>query len=86
MGSTGWNALLTAPGGLRERGAFEPTLEGLAPMPLARLLRAAAAGAFPAAAASPGWWRRPERFVFGPTEQEPSREARAEGRVLQPAS
>lgn len=65
VGSRGWSALLTAPGGERERGAFEPTPDGLATTPLAGVLRAVAAGAHPAAAAAPGWWRRPDRFVFG---------------------
>ncbi|MBH0238521.1 glycoside hydrolase family 1 protein [Methylobrevis albus] len=81
VGSTGWNALLTAPGGLRERGAFEPTAGGLEPMPLAGLLRAVASGAYPAAAAIPGWWRRPERFLFGAADHGSPVEARAQNRA-----
>lgn len=84
VGSTGWSALLTAPGGERERGVFEPPsvglAEGLAETPLATLLRAVSAGAHPAAAATPGWWRRPDRFIFGAPEQASPDRAAARGR------
>lgn len=73
VGSTGWNALLTAPGGERERGVFEPTPDGLALTPLARVLRASASGVPHAVGTNPGWWRRPERFVFGPPVHAPAR-------------
>lgn len=70
VGSTGWSKLLTTPGGERERGAFEPTLEGLSMTPLSRLLKAVAAGARPTALVAPGWWRQAERFVYGPSVHE----------------
>lgn len=66
VGSTGWNALLTAPGGTCERGVFIPTPDGLVETPLAHVLRAVSSGGRPAIAADPGWWRSPERFLFGP--------------------
>ena len=65
VGSTGWNALLTAPGGNCERGVFVPTPEGLVDTPLVHALRAAVSGDYNAFVAGPGWWKRTDRFRFG---------------------
>jgi dTDP-4-dehydrorhamnose reductase len=70
VGSVDWPSLLTREDGLYEPGCFD--VRGGAPRetPLAEAVRALAAGRRPAhpALGQPGWWRRPDRFVYPPAE------------------
>ncbi|MFN3844896.1 MAG: hypothetical protein ACK4RZ_03605 [Paracoccaceae bacterium] len=68
VGSTGWGGLLTEPGGECERGAFIPTPDGLADTPLTHVLGEVAAGRCPVTVAGTGWWNRPDRFLFKPSD------------------
>ncbi len=79
VGSKGWSSLLTAPGGDGEHGALIPTPDGLADTPLADVLRTVAAGGQPSVGAGPGWWRRPDRFVFSPSVSQAPRADRRLG-------
>jgi len=67
LGVHGWNNLVTRPDGVYEPGAFD--LRGSYPRPtaLAGLIRDLAAGQQPSHPlySVPGWWRRPERLIYG---------------------
>jgi dTDP-4-dehydrorhamnose reductase len=70
LGAYDWNSLLTRADGVYECGVFD--LGGPTPRPtaMAALLRDLAAGRTPdhPVLASPGWWRRPERLWYPPSD------------------
>jgi dTDP-4-dehydrorhamnose reductase len=80
LGAFDWDSLVTRDAGSYEPGTFD--VRGPAPRPtaLAELTADLAAGRRPAhpAIAGVGWWRRPDRFIFGrpdgPAHSEPAAE------------
>lgn len=92
LGSYDWNCLVTEVKNYYESGAFD--LRGSQPRPtaVAALMRELAAGRMPVhpVLASPGWWRRPERFLCPPvtlpgyveTAPEPTMEIKVQARPI----
>ena len=69
LGTQDWSSLVTRLDGHYEPGLFDVRAPRPRPTALAALTRALATGADAShpALESPGWWRRPERVVYGPT-------------------
>ena len=68
FGAFDWTSLCTVPNNFYESGVFDVRDGTPRPTALAGVVRALARGREPAHAAlrSPGWWRRPERVIYGP--------------------
>jgi dTDP-4-dehydrorhamnose reductase len=68
LGAYDWNSLVTIDAGSYEPGAYDVRSTPPRPTAVAGAIRALAAGLEPdhPAAAGPGWWRRAERFSYGP--------------------
>ncbi|MFO0950740.1 MAG: hypothetical protein U0835_06210 [Isosphaeraceae bacterium] len=77
FGTFDWNSLVTREAGCYEPGAFDVRDDPPRPTPIAGLIRDLAARRTPdlPALAEPGWWRRPERFLF-PAPSRPRRPSR----------
>jgi dTDP-4-dehydrorhamnose reductase len=71
LGSYDWNSLVTADAGDYEPGAYDVRSTPPRPTAVAAAIQALASGTEPdhPAIAGPGWWRRPERFIYGPVAQ-----------------
>jgi dTDP-4-dehydrorhamnose reductase len=74
LGAFDWDTLLTQPARSYEPGVFD--LRGTRPRPTAAfdLLRTLAAGGVPdhPVLDVPGWWRRPERLIYGVSVETPA--------------
>ncbi|HEU4828280.1 MAG TPA: family 1 glycosylhydrolase [Gemmatimonadales bacterium] len=70
LGSFDWDSLVTSPRGRYEPGAFDVRSAPPRPTMLAPVLGALARGDEPdhPVLVSPGWWRRPSRFLHPPVE------------------
>ena len=71
FGSFDWNSLVTVDAGDYEPGAYDVRSTPPRPTAIAVAIRALAAGREPdhPALAGPGWWRRSDRFSYGPIAQ-----------------
>ena len=79
LGSHDWNSLLTEPRGHYEPGVFDVRGPEPRPTAMAHVLPRLRAGQRPdhPALDEPGWWHRPERFVYGAPEVTPRRPGQA---------
>ena len=69
FGAFDWNSLCTIPADFYESGAFDVREGAARPTELAGVVRDLAHGreSTHVALRAPGWWRRPERVIYGPT-------------------
>jgi dTDP-4-dehydrorhamnose reductase len=73
LGSYDWDSLVTASRGHYEAGAFDVRSSEPRPTAVAAAIRSLASGSGSADNAfdSDGWWRRPARLLYAPTEEAP---------------
>lgn len=84
IGLYDWNKLVTQPRGFYEPGVFD--LRGPQPRPtaLSKVVQELATGKVPhhPTLGAPGWWERPERFIYGCVSGENSRASRLQPQPL----
>lgn len=80
LGTQDWSSLVTRLDGHYEPGLFDVRASTPRPTALAAMTRALATGvdASHPALESPGWWRRPERVVYGPSAEWSERDVEGE--------
>jgi dTDP-4-dehydrorhamnose reductase len=84
LGAFGWNRLVTEQNGLYECGVFDVRSAKRRPTALAAMVRNLAAGRRHTHAVlnAPGWWRRPERVLYGIQARPAPRAASSSARPL----